>query len=117
MCRDPSRVEDRKRWGCDAPVEPWEHIDCIVCSGEEAACDACDSTRKLPLDRCPWTYIGPREVFVCEVATLMESGMSPWPDTGWADWPASFCDALQLVMHERGVIAQKEQERAARRGK
>lgn len=54
-------------------------------------------------------------MFVCEVATLIETGLSPWPESGWSDWPASFCDALQLVLHERSVIAQKEQERATRR--
>ena len=111
----------RAEWGCVVPTaKPWEHIDCFVCDDRPAdlaagatKCVACDGTRKLPLHRCPWSMIGPREQFVCEVATMVEAGHSPWPDAGWAEWPATFCDALQLVLHELSVLRARAAKRAS----
>lgn len=52
---------------------------------------------------------------MCEAAALLENGVALQGELGLGDWPASFVDSLQIVLHEQAGIREKIHERARRK--
>ncbi|MGB0890566.1 MAG: hypothetical protein ACPGWS_09810 [Solirubrobacterales bacterium] len=88
----------------------WNTIDCFACAQADSSedCDACGGTGEFKLDRCPWTYAGAAERFVCEIVPAWcEHGVNPL-DVAPADWPATFYDAVQIVIAEYVEVRDKD---------
>ncbi len=112
VCRRPDAEQERREWGCRHDrAEPWGYVSCPACSAADDGCVVCSGERRLPLLRCPWSMIGPRERFVVECAVQLDGGLSPWPKLGWVEWPATFIDALRTVAAERAEIRARQEAR------
>lgn len=116
VCRRPGHEEERIRWGCDHDLaDPYDWIDCFRCSERSREfCQTCDGEGRIPVLRCPWSYVGPRERAVVESSLFLDVNALPF-GVGWSELPASFVDALELVSHERAEITRREHERQANR--
>jgi hypothetical protein len=107
LCRRPENRDLRERWGCDGPAEAWGRIPCPSCGDEaDEDCATCGGAGHLELTRCPWSMIGPRERYACEVAVLLEGGLLPFGG-GWDELPASLVQAVRIVARERAEIERR----------
>lgn len=116
LCHRPEFEEKRQEWGCDHELEePWDYIECFRCDDKTRAyCRTCSGEGLLPLVRCPWSYVGPRERAVVEAVIWLDAHALPY-GLGWGELPASFVDALELVAHERLDIQRRERDREVER--
>jgi hypothetical protein len=93
----------------DDSEEPWHEIECACNQRED--CELCDGAGLIELRRAASRYVGPRELFVVRAATMVESGLSPWAEAGWSEWPAVFVDAISIALNVRSECFEEEMRR------
>ena len=104
QCRgnDDETRQRRKEWGCDEPApKPWGEIPCVECDGDDSEhCGACAGSGKTPLDRCPFVVVRAPERLLADACALVAAGVMPFTG-GWLDQPATFVEALHILLRER----------------
>lgn len=114
-CRgdDDETRQRRSEWGCDGPAsKPWGSIRCVECDGDDEKCAACGGSGKTPLDLCPYAAVRATERLMVDAAELAGAGVLAC-EGAWFEQPATFIDALKLLLRARKRI----DDEAARRRK